>query len=219
MTASLLWTFALGTLLAKSNGFTFNRTESLDVSADVKVIRKTYNDLFSKPRSDKAEKDPVRKRVITLFKELGLETHEQKFSYGFQTGINLIGIRPGRNRGIPGKTDSIIVVASHWDTVSGAPGVDDNGSGSVAVVEVARLLHKSKAQLDHTVIFACNDLEELGLIGSQAFVKKFLIPKELIAKKADFLGAYVMDMDLIYNPEENSQRIPADIAFVSFCVL
>ena len=143
-----------------------------------------------------------------------METETQKFTYFGSQGVNLIGIRPGKNRKA-GKTDSIIVVASHYDTVSRAPGVDDNGSGSLEVVEVARLLHQANADLDHTVIFVCNDLEELGLLGSKAFVNEWLIPKELQNKDTQFLGAYVMDMDLIYDPKPGAQSLPGDIVKVS----
>ena len=214
--ASILWALVIVGLISVSDGFSTNRTQRFDkISSDIKVIKQTYMDMFSEPRSNTAEKDPVRHKVISIFKKFGLETVEQEFDYFGRTGINLIGIRAGKNRGVSGKTDNIIVVASHWDTVSRAPGVDDNGSGSVAVVEVARILHESKADLDHTVIFVCNDLEELGLKGSQAFVDKWLIPNELVGKDVNFLGAYVMDMDLFYDPRPDSQSIPYDIERVS----
>lgn len=224
MLISLTYALFAVFLLQKSRAFSSNRTRCFNnptaLASNVRVIRQTYLDMFSKPRSTIAEKDPVRQQILSLFKELGLETREQKFDYSRRpgvnmVGVNLIGIRAGKNRGIPGKTDNIIVIASHWDTVARAPGIDDNGSGSVVVVEVARLLHESKVQLDHTVIFVSLDLEENGLLGSQAFVNKWLIPKELIAKKANFLGAYVMDMDLFYDPRPGSQGLPYDISSVS----
>ena len=145
-----------------------------------------------------------------------MQTDTQEFSL-FNSeikGLKLIGIRPGKNRKA-GKTDSIIVVTSHYDTVSETPGVDDNGSGSVALIEVARLLHQVNADLDHTVIFVCNDLEEYGLVGSRAFVNEWLIPKELLNKDTQFLGAYVMDMDVFYDPRPGAQSLPSDIVEVS----
>jgi Zn-dependent M28 family amino/carboxypeptidase len=38
------------------------------------------------------------------------------------------------------RADEIIVVGGHYDTVEGAPGADDNGSGVAAVLELARSL-------------------------------------------------------------------------------
>ena len=160
-------------------------------SAKVEVIKNTFLELFSSPRSNDEEKDPIREKVLQLFKKFGMETVRQEFTMSGYPGVNLIGIRPGKKR-LEGKGDSIIVVASHYDSVNKAPGVDDNGSGSTAVVEVARMLYESGAELDHTVIFLCNDLEELGLLGSKAFVTEYLVPKELKKKGVTFLGAYAM---------------------------
>lgn len=41
-----------------------------------------------------------------------------------------------------------------------SPGIDDNGSGMVATLEVARILSQ-RPQLNHTVMFVAFDLEEL----------------------------------------------------------
>jgi hypothetical protein len=54
-----------------------------------------------------------------------------------------------------------------------------------------------------------------GLLGSIAFVREYLIPRELIDKKANFLGAYVIDMALNYDPTPGSQSLPRDIMIVS----
>ena len=182
---------------------------------DLKVLKETYMDMFASPRSNNQEKEHVRKTVIDNFKKFGMETETQEFQIMGKKGLNLIGIRPGKNRKA-GKKDSIIVVGSHYDSVSGAPGVDDNGSGSVAVVETARLLHEANADLDHTVIFVCHDLEENGLYGSAAFVNEWLVPKELKGKDTDFLGAYIIDMDTFYDPANGSQSIPLDVYLVSY---
>jgi aminopeptidase Y len=68
------------------------------------------------------------------------------------------------------------VVGAHLDSVPEGPGVNDNGSGSAAVLEVARQLAASKPKA--TVRFAWWGAEELGLLGSQAYVAA-LPPAEL----------------------------------------
>jgi acetylornithine deacetylase/succinyl-diaminopimelate desuccinylase-like protein len=65
------------------------------------------------------------------------------------------------------------VMSSHYDSrnsnnddaAKDAPGADDNGSGTVAVIEAARIL--ARAPLRATVIFATYDSEEQGLFGSK----------------------------------------------------
>ena len=54
-----------------------------------------------------------------------------------------------------------------------------------------------------------------GLLGSVAFVREYLIPKELLAKKAHFLGAYVIDMALNHDTTPGSQTLPRDLTIVS----
>lgn len=64
------------------------------------------------------------------------------------------------------------VMSSHYDSrntndsdgVHDAPGADDNGSGTAAVLEAARVL--APLPMHATVIFACFDSEEQGLFGS-----------------------------------------------------
>ena len=169
-------------------------------------------DIFSKPRFRQLDRERIRQRVSGIFSTFGMETVRQDFvAEGIYNGVNIIAIKPGKLRKA-GKRDKIMVVASHYDSVEEAPGIDDNGSGSTVVIEVARLLHQSKVELEHTIYFVCNDLEEYGLLGSIAFVKEYLVPNDLIGDKADFLGAYVMDMALVYDPRPGVQTLPEDVA-------
>ena len=69
------------------------------------------------------------------------------------------------------------VMSSHYDSrnsndddgLKDAPGGDDNGSGTAAVVEAARVL--AHVPLHATVVFACFDAEEQGLYGSGHYAK------------------------------------------------
>ena len=67
-----------------------------------------------------------------------------------------------------------VVVCAHWDTVTTSPGVNDNGSGVVALLEVARLL--ARLPVTNTLIFAVLDKERVGGQGSKAFIRDFLCP-------------------------------------------
>lgn len=73
---------------------------------------------------------------------------------------NIIATKPGTN----GKT---LVLGGHYDTVLGAPGANDNGSGTAVLIELARVL--AKRDLKYTVVFVGFDAEEYGLIGSRYF--------------------------------------------------
>ena len=189
-------------------------------TANMNKMNETFYEIFNRPRSDaysSSLKDKSRELILARFKEYGLETNVQAFTAnknGIQyKGKNLIAILPGKYRNVKGK-DTIVLAGAHYDTVRTSPGVDDNGSGMVAILEVARIL-SSMPQLNHTVMFVAFDLEENGLIGSMAFTKEYLIPRELLDGQTKFLGAYIIDMALNYESSENSQRIPTDMAEVS----
>ena len=64
----------------------------------------------------------------------------------------------------------VYVVSSHYDSVPGGPGADDNSSGTAALLETARLLagHPQAA----TIVFASFTGEESGLLGSREFVRR-----------------------------------------------
>ena len=70
------------------------------------------------------------------------------------------------------------MVTAHWDTVATSPGVDDNGSGVVALLEIARILANTAEQgpILNTVIFAALDKEEVGCEGAKALVRDFVVP-------------------------------------------
>ena len=75
---------------------------------------------------------------------------------------NVIAELPGRN------DDNVIVVGAHLDSVNAGPGVNDNGSGSAAILETAIQMAKVKPR--NTVRFAWWSAEESGLIGSTRYV-------------------------------------------------
>ena len=138
----------------------------LDNEADIGHINLTYVEILNKPRSDsysRSLKETARNDIITRFKEYKLETFTQSFTASkrgsMYKGTNVIGILPGRYRGLPDK-DDILLLGAHYDTVETSPGIDDNGSGVIATLEVARIL-SNRGQLNHTVIFTAFDLEEL----------------------------------------------------------
>ncbi len=64
----------------------------------------------------------------------------------------------------------IYVISSHFDSSARGPGADDNTSGTVMLLETARVL--AQTPLPYTVIFASFTGEESGLLGSREFVRQ-----------------------------------------------
>ena len=116
----------------------------------------------------------------------------------------MIGILPGEMWGTP--DDRILVVGAHWDTVKNTGGLDDNGSGVAAILELARALYHGECENKYSVIIVAFDLEEFGSQGSLVFVQDFLIPRVMEAGGyPHFTGAIIMDSLLHYNTSKDSQ--------------
>ncbi|KRD43577.1 peptidase M28 [Cellulomonas sp. Root930] len=69
-----------------------------------------------------------------------------------------------------GRDDNVVMLGAHLDGVEEGPGINDNGTGSAAILEVAVQLAKSHTRHHNTVRFAWWGAEELGLEGSAAYV-------------------------------------------------
>jgi hypothetical protein len=96
---------------------------------------------------------------------------------------NLIGVLPGSD---PLLKDEFVILSAHHDHVGVQdgkvhPGADDNASGTTVLLEVARLLRGAKPR--RSLLFLSVSGEEIGLFGSEAFVKA--PPVALSRVKAD----------------------------------
>lgn len=82
---------------------------------------------------------------------------------------------------IKGKTDEIIVIGGHADSIAGwwgragahAPGADDNASGTATVTETLKVLAQSGYTPEKTIMFMAYAAEEVGLLGSKDIAKTF----------------------------------------------
>src|SRR3954452_3493872 len=63
----------------------------------------------------------------------------------------------------PGRDDNVVVVGAHLDSVEDGPGVNDDGSGSATILEIAEAMEKTKPR--NAVRFMWFSAEEAGLRG------------------------------------------------------
>ncbi|MEV0383379.1 M28 family peptidase [Nonomuraea sp. NPDC050643] len=94
----------------------------------------------------------------------GFSTVLQSFTYNGATGYNVIADWPG------GDPNDILMVGAHLDSVTAGPGINDNGSGSAAILETALEVSRQSLQPAKHLRFAWWGAEELGLRGSQFYV-------------------------------------------------
>ncbi|RVW01659.1 M20/M25/M40 family metallo-hydrolase [Rhodococcus spongiicola] len=69
-----------------------------------------------------------------------------------------------------GASDDVVMAGAHLDSVPAGPGINDDGSGVAALLETARQLG-AEPNVTNAVRFAFWGAEEVGLVGSKAYVE------------------------------------------------
>lgn len=137
--------------------------------------------------SEPERTDAAERQVEAWLNEAGWSAERTPFD----GGVNVVAVREGDER-------PALAVVAHHDTVAGSGGADDNGSGVVALVELARLL--APFRFRRSVVLATVDLEETG---------RFDGAEALIADLASRLvGAVVFESLAFVDRRPASQRIP-----------
>ncbi|HEV2930462.1 MAG TPA: M28 family metallopeptidase, partial [Propionibacteriaceae bacterium] len=118
---------------------------------DIPVVGLSFGDAVA--LYDQVQAGPVVVRVFTET-EIDLE----------RTTTNIIADSP------TGSSDQVVVVGAHLDSVSAGPGINDNGSGSSTILEIAEEMAELGITNRQQVRFAFWGAEELGLLGSEHYV-------------------------------------------------
>ncbi|MEE9349951.1 MAG: M28 family peptidase [Flavobacteriaceae bacterium] len=99
---------------------------------------------------------------------------EQPFDYNGGTTNNIIVTKIGSVY-----PNTFLIIDAHYDTLNG-PGTNDNGSGTVLLLEIARLLQN--VNTEYSIKFIHFSGEEPGLLGSNYYVNNTVIPQNLDIK-------------------------------------
>lgn len=131
-----------------------------------------------------------------------------------QTTANIIAMLPGQD---PALMNEYIVIGAHLDHAgtlsrgytcssgggsdSICNGADDNASGSIGVLNVAKALASVRKTLKRSVIFMWFSAEEEGLLGSYYYVANPLVPLRQTV--------YMINMDMIGYMKSNGNKLAA----------
>ena len=102
-----------------------------------------------------------------------------------RTDYNVIAELTGKN------DDNVVMAGAHLDSVIEGPGINDNGSGSAALLETALLMANTKPE--NTIRFGWWAAEEQGLVGSEDYVEG------LSQAERDRIALY-MNYDMVGSP-------------------
>ena len=114
--------------------------------------------------------------------------------------VNVLAWLPGKDSSrvvvIGGHYDSCVCNVDAADATSDAPGADDDGSGTSAVVELTRVISKKfPGGFEATIVFALFAAEEQGLLGSTGLARRLHEEKKTVvaAFTDDIIGNVVAD--------------------------
>ncbi|WP_409465022.1 M28 family metallopeptidase [Amycolatopsis sp. GA6-003] len=102
--------------------------------------------------------------VENLLKNAGYTTKRQTCTSCTGRSQNLIAEWP------QGDANQVLMLGAHLDSVSAGPGINDNGSGSASILEVALTLARTNPAMAKRVRFAWWADEESGMVGSRYYV-------------------------------------------------
>lgn len=142
--------------------------KSPETVAQVTMIHEHYSTLYRLAQRGEAVK--VEMQVTNHFED------------GDGNACNVVGEIPGTT-----KPDEYVILGGHLDSWDLGTGATDNGAGSIAVLEAARLLKAAGIKPERTIRFILFGGEEQGLLGSRAYVAAH---KELMPKIS---GVFVLD--------------------------
>ena len=92
-----------------------------------------------------------------------------------------------------GSEEETVMIGAHLDSVLEGPGINDNGSGSATVLELARQMSELGIEPKRRVRFAFWGAEELGLVGSTTYVEG------LSAGEVESISSY-LNFDMLGSP-------------------
>lgn len=153
--------------------------------------------------------------IKSQFEEMGYDAEIKGFEYeGFTGKGNSNNVVATRKPSGEDKedTDEIVYVTAHYDSVRKSPGANDNASGVAAILEIANVI--KDLDIDKEIRFIAFGSEEIGLIGSGAYVEG-LSQEELSKSVACFnldmvATAYDKATDLAVYTADGEENIVTD---------
>jgi hypothetical protein len=108
------------------------------------------------------------------------------------TGKNIVATLQGI-----GKTDGVIILCAHYDTIKISPGAEDDGSGVAILLMLAKIM--SDNSFNTTIKFILFSGEEQGMLGSRFYVKN---------SKENILGVLALDkVGYAVTPEDGKKIV------------
>ncbi len=145
---------ARGFIWMRDQGGYLHETGGLRPDAEIPGVAISREDGLELVRRSEQADEPLRVRIRT------------ENTVGSTTSRNVVGEIPGNQL-----SDQVIIIGAHFDGHDIAPGAMDDAAGAAVAMEAGRLLARCAGSLARTVRIVCFAAEEIGLLGSRAYVR------------------------------------------------
>jgi hypothetical protein len=135
--------------------------------------------------------------------DMGYHVERQEYRAGRHHCVNLSATVPGNE-----KADQIVVVGAHYDSLNGTPGANDNGTGVVATLALARMFAKQKPACTLRLVFFANEESpyfQTSQMGSLVYAKACR------ARNENIVAMLSLETIGYYSDAKNSQQYPSSL--------
>jgi Peptidase family M28 len=156
------------------------------------------------------ELEKVARHIEATLASFGYAVGRQEFSADGRLVRNIDAtIEPPAEKPDP----AVIVVGAHYDSASGTPGANDNGSGAAAVIELARLLRDLDHKSGKRIRFVLFVNEEPPYFMTEA-MGSLRYARALAERRERVVAMYSLETIGFYSSEPGSQHYPAPFGLI-----
>jgi Peptidase family M28 len=156
------------------------------------------------------ELEKVARHIEATLASFGYAVGRQEFSVDGRLVRNIDAtIEPPAEKLDP----EVIVVGAHYDSASGTPGANDNGSGAAAVIELARLLRDLDHKSGKRIRFVLFVNEEPPYFMTEA-MGSLRYARALAERRERVMAMYSLETLGFYSSEPGSQHYPAPFGLI-----
>jgi len=152
-----------------------------------------------------AELEKAAAYIETALVQAGYRPSRQEYAAGGQKvrniEVSVSNVAAGK------RPDRIFIVGAHYDSAQGAPGANDNGSGTAAVLELARLLKTMRPSVGTEVRFVLFVNEEPPYFMGEE-MGSMVHAAEMKRQGQNVKAALVLETMGYYTDKPNTQRLP-----------
>lgn len=179
--AGSFYSYAPSAVISDSN------TDEFSAARAIKTLEHLVGDSIPHPAGS-PQNALVRDRIVGLLESYGYDVEIQsadnselenpRYRKRNARLDNIIAIRRSSDSRIGSGQRHAIMLVSHYDSVPAGPGASDDGVGTAALIEIAKMLSVEPLP-DRDIVFLITDGEELGLNGATLFVEQHALAKEI----------------------------------------